>query len=223
VFSYENGGEHGQLRLATSGIGAAYLAVEGKASHAGSAWDKGTNALLELSHQVLQLSDLSQPGRGLSLNWTVSQAGTNRNVIPAQASAQADARALRLADFDALQATLQERVKHQRVPGATVQLRFEMRRPPLEVTPASRALGARAAAIYGELGLPMKVLDVPTGGGTDAAFAAVKARGPVIEGLGLSGSGSHSNTAEYIKLDSIVPRLYLSARLIMELGRTGLP
>jgi glutamate carboxypeptidase len=62
------------------------------------------------------------------------------------------------------------------------------------------------------------VLDVPTGGGTDAAFAAVKARGPVIEGLGLSGAGSHSNMAEYVKLDSIVPRLYLSTRLIMDLS-----
>lgn len=220
VLSYENGGEEARLRLATSGIGAAYLSVEGKASHAGSAWDQGTNALLELSHQVLQLSDLSQPARGLSLNWTVSQAGSNRNVIPAQASARADARALRLADFDALQATLQARVKQQRVRGAKVQLRFEMRRPPLEATPASRALGARAVAIYGELGLPIRVLDVPTGGGTDAAFAAVNARGPVIEGMGLSGSGAHANSAEYIQLDSIVPRLYLSTRLIMDIARS---
>jgi glutamate carboxypeptidase len=218
VFSFEGGGEQGNLRLATSGIGSAYLSVEGRASHAGSAWSQGVNALTELSHQVLQLSDLTQPAKGLSLNWTVSQAGTNRNVIPAQAGAQADARALRLADFDELQATLQQRVKQQRVPDAKVQLRFEIRRPPLEATPASRALGARAVAVYGELGLPLKVLDVPTGGGTDAAFAAVKARGPVIEGLGLSGAGSHSNLAEYVKLDSIVPRLYLSTRLIMDVS-----
>src|SRR5882672_3063901 len=76
VFSYEGGGTDGSLRLATSGIGAAYLTVDGKASHAGSAPDKGVNALVELSHQVLQLSDLSQKDQGLTLNWTVSQAGT---------------------------------------------------------------------------------------------------------------------------------------------------
>ena len=45
VFSYEGGGEDGRLRLATSGIGAAYLTVDGKASHAGSAPDRGVNAL----------------------------------------------------------------------------------------------------------------------------------------------------------------------------------
>ena len=100
VFSYEGGGEDGRLRLATSGIGAAYLTVDGKASHAGSAPDRGVNALYELSHQLLQLSDLSRRDQGLSLNWTVAQAGTNRNVIPAQATAQGDARALKVSDFD---------------------------------------------------------------------------------------------------------------------------
>ncbi|QDW36001.1 M20/M25/M40 family metallo-hydrolase [Bradyrhizobium sp. KBS0727] len=219
VFSYESGGEDGRLRLATSGIGAAYLTVDGKASHAGSAPDKGVNALVELSHQVLQLSDLSRRDQGLSLNWTVSQAGTNRNVIPAQASAQADARALRVSDFTQLEATMQQRVQTQRIPDAKVQLRFEMRRPPLEATPASRRLAAHGSAIYEELGLPLKVLDVATGGGTDAAFAALKTTAPVIEGFGLSGYGAHSNDAEYVKLETIVPRLYLSVRMIMDVAQ----
>jgi len=225
VFSYEGGGNEGQLRLATSGIGAAYLTVEGRASHAGAAPEKGINALYELAHQLLQLSDLSQPEKGLKLNWTVAQAGTNRNVIPAQASAQADARALRVADFDQLQATLQERVRKQRIGDAKVSLKFEVRRPPLEATEASRALSAHGQAIYQELGLPMTVLDVATGGGTDAAFAALKTRAAVIEGFGLSGYGAHSNDAEYVRLETVVPRLYLSARMIMDLsqGKVSLP
>jgi glutamate carboxypeptidase len=219
VFSYEGGGADGSLRLATSGIGSAYLTVDGKASHAGAAPDKGVNALVELSHQVLQLSDLSQKDQGLTLNWTVSQAGTNRNVIPAQATAQADARALKMSDFAGLEATLQQRVKTQRIPEAKVQLRFEMRRPPLQATPASRRLAARGTAIYEELGLPLKVLDVATGGGTDAAFAALKTKAAVIEGFGLSGFGAHSNDAEYVRLETIVPRLYLSVRMIMDVAQ----
>jgi len=219
VFSYEGGGEDGRLRLATSGIGAAYLTVDGKASHAGAAPDRGVNALVELSHQVLQLSDLSRRDQGLSLNWTVAQAGTNRNVIPAQATAVADARALKMSDFIALEATLQQRVQTRRIPDARVQLRFEMRRPPLEATPASRHLAAHGTAIYEELGLPLKVVDVASGGGTDAAFAALKTTAPVIEGFGLSGYGAHSNDAEYVKLETIVPRLYLSARMIMDVSQ----
>ena len=219
VLSFEGGGRDGGVRLATSGIGSAYLTVEGRASHAGANPEGGVNALYELAHQLLQLRDLSQNDKGLKLNWTVAQAGTNRNVIPARASAQADARALRVADFEQLQAKLQERVRNQLVLDAKVQLKFEVRRPPLEATPASRALAARGKAIYDELGLPMTIADVATGGGTDAAFAALQAKGAVVEGFGLSGFGAHSNNAEYVRLDSIEPRLYLTTRLVMDVAQ----
>ena len=222
VFSFEGGGSDGGVRLATSGIGSAYLTVDGKASHAGAAPERGVNALYELAHQVLQLRDLSQNDKGLKLNWTVAQAGTNRNVIPARATAQADARALRVSDFDALRAKLQERVKNQLVPDAKVQLKFEVRRPPLEATPASRKLAAHGKAIYDELGLPMTIADVATGGGTDAAFAALQTKGAVVEGFGLVGFGAHSNDAEYVRVDSIVPRLYLATRLVMDVAQDKL-
>jgi glutamate carboxypeptidase len=218
TLSFEAGGPDGGVRLATSGIGAAYLSVEGRASHAGARPEGGINALTELSHQVLQMQDLSEPDSGLKLNWTMAQAGTNRNVIPALATAQADARALRVSDFDRLEKEMRRRMQNGRVPGAKVQLKFELRRPPLEATPASRALALRAQAVYGELGLPMKVAEVATGGGTDAAFAALRARGPVIEGLGLTGFGAHSNDAEYVDIGTIAPRLYLVARLVMSLS-----
>ena len=219
MFSFEGSGSDGGLRLATSGIGSAYLTVEGRASHAGSRPEGGINALYELAHQILQLKDLSQNEKGLKLNWTVAQAGTNRNVIPAQATAQADARALRVADFDQLQAALQERVRKQLVADAKVQIKFQVRRPPLEATPASRSLAARGQAIYGEIGMPMPVAEVATGGGTDAAFAALQTKGAVVEGFGLSGFGAHSNDAEYVQIGSIVPRLYLATRLVMDVAQ----
>ena len=223
VFSFEGGGAEARLTLATSGIGAAYLTVQGKTSHAGARPEGGVNALTELSHQILQLKDLSKPEEGLKLNWTVAQAGTNRNVIPGQATAQADARALKVADFDALERTLQERIQKKLLPEAKVSVKFEVRRPPLEATPASRALANHGVAIYQEIGLPMKVIDRASGGGTDAAFAALKARGPVIEGMGLSGFGAHSNDAEYIQINSIVPRLYLATRMIMDVSQGKAP
>ncbi|CAN5401512.1 M20/M25/M40 family metallo-hydrolase [soil metagenome] len=218
VFSFEGGGTDGSLRLATSGIGAANLTVIGRTSHAGARPEGGVNALYELSHQVLQMKDLSQNDKGLKLNWTVSKAGTNRNVIPGEATAQADARALKVADFEGLEKAMQEKIQNKLLPESKVELRFEVRRPPLEATEASRKLGAQAKAVYDELGVPMKILDVATGGGTDAAFAALKARGGVVEGFGLSGFGAHSNDAEYIVINTIVPRLYLTTRMIMELS-----
>jgi glutamate carboxypeptidase len=219
IFSFEGGGTDGSLKLATSGIGAAYLTVTGKTSHAGARPEGGINALYEMSHQLLQMKDLSHNENGLKLNWTLAKAGSNRNVIPGEATAQADARALKVADFDALEKVMQERIRKKLLPQAKVELKFEVRRPPLEATQASRRLAAHGREIYAELGLPMKVLDVASGGGTDAAFAELKARGPVVEGMGLTGFGAHSNDAEYVQIDSIVPRLYLTARMIMDLSQ----
>jgi glutamate carboxypeptidase len=218
VFSFESGGIDGTLRLATSGIGSAYLTVHGRASHAGSRPEGGVNALYELAHQLLQMKDLSKPEQGLKLNWTVATAGTNRNVIPAEASAQADARALKVADFEGLEKALHDKIKNRLLPDAKVDLKFELRRPPLEPSEASRSVSDHAKTIYGELGIALNVAEKATGGGTDAAFAALKAKGAVVEGMGLSGFGAHSNDAEYVKIDSIVPRLYLTTRLIMDIS-----
>ena len=69
----------------------------------------GVNALYELAHQILQMRDLSDPATGLKMNWTHRQAGSNRNVIPAAASAGADVRVLRVADYDGIEKQVRER------------------------------------------------------------------------------------------------------------------
>ena len=80
-----------------------------------------------------------------------------------------------------------------------------------------KALVDKAIGIYKEAGGELSV--VPTsGGGTDAAYAALGGK-PVIESLGLPGFGYHSNQAEYVMIDAIPRRLYMAARMIMDLGQ----
>ena len=222
VLSFEGASiKDDKLSLATAGIASVTLNVAGKASHAGSAPELGVNALYELSHQILQMRDLSDPSTGLKMNWTISKSGTNRNVIPASATAGADVRVLKVADYDRIEQQVNERVKKQLVPDAKVELKFERRRPPLEATDASRALAKHAQAIYkDELGRPLGADDKAAGGGTDAAFAALKTKAPVIERFGLQGFGAHSADAEYVLVDSIEPRLYLATRMVMDLSRS---
>ena len=220
VFSFESTpAASDRLALVTAGIGAFILKVEGRASHAGSAPEQGRNALYELAHQIMQTRDLSDPANGLKMNWTVASAGTNRNVIPAVASASADVRVARVADYDGIEQKVRERIKNQLIPDVKVTLDFERRRPPLELRPPSLALATYAQKIYAELGRPLLVSNVAVGGGTDAAFAGLNATGPVLESMGLRGFGSHSNNAEYIEIDSIEQRLYLAARLIMDFAQ----
>jgi glutamate carboxypeptidase len=208
-----------KLSLTTAGIGAVVLKVEGKASHAGAAPELGRNALYELAHQILQTRDLSDPSIGLKMNWTLASAGANRNVIPAFASATADVRVLRAADYDGIEQKVRERIKNQLIPDTKVEVTFEHRRPPLELTSANAALAKHAQRIYAELGKELVISVVAEGGGTDAGFAALKTKAPVIESFGLRGFGAHSNDAEYVDIDSIEPRLYLLARMIMDVSQ----
>jgi glutamate carboxypeptidase len=207
-----------QLSLATAGIAAVTLKVKGKASHAGSAPELGRNALYELAHQIMQMRDLSDPATGVKLNWTIAKAGTNRNVIPSDAEASADVRVLRVADYDGVEKKVRERIRNKLIADTTVEIDFERRRPPLEPGAPGKALAAHAKTIYAELGKELKVFETAEGGGTDAAFASLKTKAPVIERFGLMGFGAHSNDAEYIFIDTIEPRLYLAARLIVDIA-----
>jgi glutamate carboxypeptidase len=220
VFSVEGSlASSDKLALATAGIASVTLNVTGKAAHAGANPDRGVNALYELSHQILQMRDLSDPKTGVKMNWTVANAGRVRNMIPPNAQGIADVRVLRVADYDGIEARVRDRVKKQLLPEAKVELLFERRRPPLEATDASRALGGHAQAIYRELGKELVVDAVAEGGGTDAAFASLKTKAPVIERFGLQGFGAHTIEAEYVLISSIEPRLYLMTRMIMDVSQ----
>jgi glutamate carboxypeptidase len=224
TFSVESSrAESDKLSLATSGIASVTLTVTGRASHSGNAPEKGINALYELAHQVLQTRDFSDPAVGLKMNWTLASAGTTRNMIPPGAQAVADVRVLRVADYDAIEKKVREAIKKQLLPDAKVEMNFERRRPPLEATAASRALAKHAQEIYAELGKKLVVDDVAEGGGTDAAFAALNTKAPVIERFGLQGYGAHSADAEYVLLESIEPRLYLLARMIIDVSQGKIP
>ena len=74
-------------------------------------------------------------------------------------------------------------------------------------------------SIYGEIGKSLKVGAMRFG--TDAGYAwnPNSPRPAVLETMGLLGSKIHSS-GEYAELDSIVPRLYLSVRMIQTLCET---
>jgi glutamate carboxypeptidase len=219
VFSYEGGGnDRNWVRLATSSIAIATLKITGKASHAGAAPEAGRNALYEMSHQILKSRDFGDKSKGLFINWTVAKSGETRNVIPAEASAIADIRAQANPDLDQIETALQASIRERLIPDTKVELEFLRSRPAFVANDVSRTLAKHAVTVFGEIGLPLEIRDKPTGGGTDAAFAGLKPKGGVLESFGLRGFGAHSNDDEYIFIDSIEPRLYLSTRMVMDVG-----
>jgi glutamate carboxypeptidase len=213
VLSFEGTGiTRESIRTGTSGITRVVVTITGKASHAGVAPERGVNALVEAADLVLRTQDIDDAKRQLRFNWTVERAGDVANVIPDRATIDADVRYKRDADLDDALGKLRERIARPRLADAKIDLQIVRGRPPLVPTDGARRIVRIAQAIYQEIGLSLDESD-GGGGGTDASYAGMTSRA-VVESMGLPGYGAHANSEEYVLIDRIPARLYLSAELI---------
>lgn len=224
--------------LGAAGTGSITLTVHGRAAHAGAAPEQGRNALLELAYQLQQTRDIASGVPGTQMNWTMAESGTARNQIPSLATATSDVRFTAPGAAEKLLDAVKAKVTGEHlVPDTTNDVALEIARPLFDAGPRGLALANLAKSVYGELDegslseerareMPggefafsgRNLLLVPgTTGGTDAGFAASSGKPAVLEGLGLAGWGYHAKN-EYIEVDSIVPRLYLTSRMLMHLG-----
>ena len=205
------------LLLGASGTATGTMEVRGRAAHAGAAPQLGRNALIELAHQLLQTQDIAKSIPGTQLNWTTAEAGTVRNQIPEKATAGADIRVTVPDGVEKLQAALNEKVKNRLVPDTETTVKIEVGRPAFVASDRGRALAKEGQAIYSEIERTLDIVEM-TGGATDAGFANRSGKAIVVESFGLAGFGYHARD-EFIDTGSIVPRLYLMTRLLMELGK----
>lgn len=205
------------LLLGASGTATGTLEVKGRAAHAGAAPQRGRNALIELAHQLLQTADIAKSIPGTQLNWTTAKAGTVRNQIPDEAIAGADIRLTVPDGIAKLQAALDAKVKDKLIPDTEVKVTIEPGRPPFVAGARGRALAEEGQTIYAELDRKLLIADM-TGGATDAGYANRNGKAVVVESFGLAGFGYHARD-EFIDTTSIVPRLYLMTRMLIEQGK----
>lgn len=211
--------EHEGVLLGAAGTSMATLTVEGRASHAGAAPEQGRNALVELAHRLMQTHDIAAEVPGAHLNWTVANAGTARNQIPERAEARGDVRINAADANERLLAALQAKVAESPVvPDTTTTVALQPLRPIYVAGERGQALADLARDIYAELDGRTLLMHPTTNGGTDAGFAGRSGVPAVLEGLGLAGWGYHARN-EYVEIDSIPPRIYLAARMMIELGK----
>jgi len=206
------------VTVATNGIAYVHLDVKGRASHAGSAPEAGRNAALELSNQIVQLKDLGDPAKGTTVNWTVVRSGDRVNIIPEAASATADMRMSDVAEVQRVQADADKIIQKKLIADTDVKVKVENRRPPFSRNADSDHLAAAADGIYKELGKSIKPVAMRYG--TDAGFAYHPNTGKpvVLDGMGIVGDRLHSSD-EWADLDSVVPRLYLTVRMMEVMGK----
>ncbi|MFD8331056.1 M20/M25/M40 family metallo-hydrolase [Streptomyces solisilvae] len=202
--------EGGALKTARKGVALYRLGVSGRAAHAGLEPHKGVNALVELAHQVLTISDLADRDRGTTVTPTVGGAGTTTNTVPEQAFVDVDVRAWEHAELVRVERAL--RALRPREPGAELAFRGGVNRGPLERAMSIDLLGS-ARAVAERLGLT-PVTETGVGGGSDGNITASLGV-PTLDGLGPDGGGAHARH-EWVELTSVRDRTSLIAGLLAD-------
>ena len=196
-----------------------HIDVKGRAAHAGVAPQDGRNAAVELIHQVQADDVFPKSGPGITANLTLMNAGSRENIIPDHASAAINVRVRDKADFDRVEQAFQANAARTQVPDTTVTVSRTPSFPPLASNPGTDALAERAEAIYAGIG---RKLGRGGNGGASESALAFEAGVPALDGLGPVGGDFHSGE-EYLDLTTLTPRLYLLAKLLMDLGRNPPP
>ena len=201
--------------VSRKGAAVVTLEITGRAAHSGLEPEKGRNAALEAAHQALELGSLADPKLQTTVNVTVLQAGDKINVIPDHAIVKADVRAYTAEEFERVERQAKELAMHTTVPDVKLAVTMERTFPPWPHASSTDALVERARAVYAEIGGNLEAVSV--GSSADVALAAETGT-PSIDGFGILGGGAHGPD-DHADLRSIVPRVYLLARFVMDLGR----
>ena len=191
------------------------VTLHGRAAHAGVEPEKGRSAILAAADLTVRLHALNGRWPGVTVNVGVINGGTRPNVVAERCMLEFDIRAVARADLEAASAAVHELLSDLVVPDVTFELVEKARWNPMERLERSGRLADHVVALAGRLGFETK--GAATGGASDANTTSGMGV-PSIDGLGPVGGGDHS-PAEYLEVDSIVPRTALLAALILEIGR----
>jgi glutamate carboxypeptidase len=203
-------GAAGRLKIARKGAGRFQVTVHGRASHAGTSFEEGVSAILELSHQVEQLFALNDRERGITVNVGTVDGGLRANVVAPEATATVGVRV----PTAAAAAELEHEIRGLRptVEGSSLVVTGGIGRPPMEPTERNRRLLATARRLGAQLGLELEDAGL-VGGGSDANTTSLYTA--TLDGLGPVGDGSHA-ADEHVSVPTIAQRAALLALLLLE-------
>jgi glutamate carboxypeptidase len=201
----------GALKTSRKGVGQFELIARGVSAHAGLDPGKGVSAIRELARQIVAIDELQDPANGVTLTAGLIAGGTRVNVVPAEARATIDARAITRADAERVQKAMRSLTPH--LAGAQIEVTGGFDRPPLERTAAVVKLFEQAKAVAAGMGIVLE--EGSAGGGSDGNFTAALGI-PTLDGFGAIGDGAHA-IHEHVVIDALVPRAATIAGLLHRL------
>ncbi|MER5465572.1 M20 family metallopeptidase [Streptomyces sp. NPDC002668] len=203
VLVFEGAADGGGLKTGRKGCGTFEVSITGRASHAGLEPAAGVNALIEAAHQVLDIAALGRPEIGTTVTPTVASAGTQDNVVPAQATVFVDVRVESAEEKGRVESAFASLAPH--LDGARISVQGAVGRPPMPETASAELMAVAQRLLPGIKGTAV-------GGGSDGNFTAALGV-PTLDGLGAVGGGAHADH-EFLLVDTMAERANLVAGLV---------
>ena len=206
---------NGDIVSARKGILDTRLTVNGRAAHAGVEPEKGRSAILEAARLVRDLHALNGRWPGVTVNVGKITGGTRPNVVAERCDLEVDVRSTTAEGLAEVEAAINELAVATEVPDTTIDANVVVSWLPMEKLERSGRLVEHAQAIAERLGFTVR--DTATGGASDANTTSGMGV-PSLDGLGPIGGNDHA-PAEYLDIESIVPRTTLLAGLLLAIAR----
>lgn len=203
----------GSLVKARKGVANYRIQFVGRASHAGNAPDQGRSTINELAHWILNVNQLTNKEAGTTLNVGVVKGGDAANIVPDKAEAILDVRFRNNDEFHRINNALLEMQKKSFTPDIAITLTQLSHSPAMDPSAETEKLMKLVERCGEQEGIEIKWQSV--GGGSDANHTAALGI-PSLDGFGPIGGNFHS-PAEYLELDSVIPRINLLKRVISSL------
>ncbi len=206
---------NGDIVSARKGILDTRLTVHGRAAHAGVEPEKGRSAILEAARIVRDLHALNGRWPGVTVNVGKVAGGTRPNVVAERCELEVDVRSTTADGLRQAEAAVREIAAATEVADTTVDVDIRVAWLPMEKLERSGRLVEHAVGLAERLGFGLA--DASTGGASDANTTSGMGV-PTLDGLGPIGGNDHS-PAEYLEVESIVPRTTLLAGLLLAIAR----
>jgi glutamate carboxypeptidase len=206
---------NGNIVSSRKGILDTRIAIHGRAAHAGVEPEKGRSAILEAARVIRELHALNGRWEGVTVNVGKIGGGIRPNVVAERCDLEVDVRSTTADGLREAEAAVREVAAATEVPDTSIDVEIRVGWLPMEKLERSARLVEHVKTIADRLGFSLD--DQATGGASDANTTSGMGV-PTIDGLGPIGGDDHS-PAEYLEVESIVPRTTLLAGLLLAIAR----
>ncbi|MCF6465964.1 peptidase dimerization protein [Clostridium sp. Cult2] len=194
TFNCEPGYLDNGIVVGRKGVAKFTMEIHGVSAHAGSDPEKGSSAILEAAHKIIDIHKLTNFEEGTTYNVGVIHGGTVSNAVPDYVKLKIDVRFLDLDKTEEIISALKDVTNRTYIVGTKSILSGGVSFKPMETTEGIMKLFEHYKKTSIDLGYEMPY-PKKSGGGSDAANTVI-AGVPSICAVGVKGSNDHSPKEE---------------------------